>query len=153
VDPFRSRKAAGRRRAALVIWLTHSNARGDGKAYEIISAQDPSGSLKFATLPRRNLSVEARDKAAKTGAQTRATSIDNPRRQYPLHVDENCLTQSVADIEAQRAQEGIDVVSDGEFGKSIIWGQYVLERFAEFYTELDAREPIAAATVSGQVKL
>ena len=27
------------------------------------------------------------------------------------------------------------------------------ERFAEFYTELDASEPIAAVTVSGQVKL
>jgi len=61
-----------------------------------------------------------------------------------------------------------------EFGISIIRAQYALERlsgferrpieqeaamplkrerFAEFYTELDAREPIAAVTVSGQVKL
>src|SRR6476619_2023125 len=77
------------------------------------------------------------------------------------------LTQSVADVVRQQAQAGIDVVSDGEFGKSISWSQYVLERlsgferrpfapgsntfqrgadrtrFAEFYAELDAREGVA----------
>ena len=65
---------------------------------------------------------------------------------------------------AGRPQAGVDVVSDGEFGKSISWSQYALERlsgferrpvkpganpfqrgadrerFAEFYAELDARE-------------
>jgi 5-methyltetrahydropteroyltriglutamate--homocysteine methyltransferase len=77
------------------------------------------------------------------------------------------LTQSVADVVRQQAQAGIDVVSDGEFGKSISWSQYVLERlsgferrpfapgsntfqrgadrtrFAEFYAELDAREGVS----------
>lgn len=77
---------------------------------------------------------------------------------------ERCLTDSVADIVKRQAQAGIDVISDGEFGKSISWSQYVLERlsgferrpvkpggnpfqrgadrdrFAEFYGELDARE-------------
>src|SRR6202030_1580888 len=66
-----------------------------------------------------------------------------------------CLTNSVA---------GIDVVDDGEFGKTISWSQYALERlsgferrsikggvnpfargadrtrFAAFYAELDARD-------------
>ena len=61
------------------------------------------------------------------------------------------------------------MVSDGEFGKSISWSQYVLERlsgferrpfkpgantfqrgidrekFAEFYAELDAREGVATS--------
>src|SRR6516165_6598829 len=69
---------------------------------------------------------------------------------------EACLKSSVA-----------EVVRDGEFGKSISWSQYVLERlsgferrpikpgtnpftrgvdrerFAEFYAELDAREGVA----------
>jgi 5-methyltetrahydropteroyltriglutamate--homocysteine methyltransferase len=86
---------------------------------------------------------------------------------------ERCLTESVADIVQQQAKAGVDVVSDGEFGKSISWSQYVLERlsgferrpikpgtnpfargadrvrFAEFYAELDARE--AAATTSESV--
>ena len=80
---------------------------------------------------------------------------------------DRCLADSVAAIVRQQADAGIDVVSDGEFGKSISWSQYVLERlsgferrpfkpgantfqrgvdrekFAEFYAELDAREGVA----------
>src|ERR1700688_4225706 len=77
---------------------------------------------------------------------------------------EECLANSVAEVVRQPAAAGVDVVSDGEFGKSISWSQYALERlsgferrpvgpsahpfqrggdrekFAEFYAELDARE-------------
>src|SRR5438045_1000967 len=80
---------------------------------------------------------------------------------------DQCLTQSVADVVHEQAKTGVDVVSDGEFGKSISWSQYVIERlsgferrpfkpgqntfqrgadrtrFAEFYAELDAREGVA----------
>jgi 5-methyltetrahydropteroyltriglutamate--homocysteine methyltransferase len=76
---------------------------------------------------------------------------------------------SVAAIVRHQAEAGVDVVSDGEFGKAISWSQYVLERlsgferrpfkpgvntfqrgadrekFAEFYAELDAREGVATA--------
>src|SRR4051794_16134898 len=80
---------------------------------------------------------------------------------------DRCLTESVASVVRQQAETGVDVVSDGEFGKSISWSQYVLERlsgferrpfkpggnvfqrgvdrtrFAEFYAEMDAREGVA----------
>jgi len=83
-----------------------------------------------------------------------------------------CLRQSVADVVHRQAEAGVDVVSDGEFGKSISWSQYVLERlsgferrplkgeanpfqrgadrekFAEFYADLDAREGVATTTDS-----
>jgi 5-methyltetrahydropteroyltriglutamate--homocysteine methyltransferase len=84
---------------------------------------------------------------------------------------QKCLTDAVAEVVGQQAQAGIDVVSDGEFGKSISWSQYALERlsgferraikseaanpfkrgadrtrFAEFYAELDAREGVATTT-------
>ena len=87
---------------------------------------------------------------------------------------DKCLASSVADVVQRQAQAGIDVVSDGEFGKSISWSQYVLERlsgferrpitagttnpfargadrtrFAEFYAELDARE--TPATISESI--
>jgi 5-methyltetrahydropteroyltriglutamate--homocysteine methyltransferase len=86
---------------------------------------------------------------------------------------EACLASSVAEVVRQQADAGIDVVSDGEFGKSISWSQYVLERlsgferrpiktganpfargadrtrFAEFYAELDARE--TPATISESI--
>ena len=82
-----------------------------------------------------------------------------------------CLTKSVADVVKRQAEAGIDVVSDGEFGKSISWAQYALTRlsgferrpiksdtanpfkrgadrtrFADFYAELDAREGVATTS-------
>jgi 5-methyltetrahydropteroyltriglutamate--homocysteine methyltransferase len=82
-----------------------------------------------------------------------------------------CLTDSVAEVVQQQAQVGIDVISDGEFGKSISWAQYALTRlsgferrpikneaanpfkrgadrtrFAEFYAELDAKEGVATTS-------
>jgi 5-methyltetrahydropteroyltriglutamate--homocysteine methyltransferase len=83
---------------------------------------------------------------------------------------QKCLTASVADVVREQAQAGIDIVSDGEFGKSISWAQYALERlsgferrpikkdanpfkrgadrtkFAEFYAELDSKEAVATTT-------
>jgi 5-methyltetrahydropteroyltriglutamate--homocysteine methyltransferase len=80
---------------------------------------------------------------------------------------ESCLTESVAEVVRRQAAAGIDVISDGEFGKSISWSQYALERlsgferrpvkpganpiargadrqkFPEFYAELDAREGLS----------
>src|SRR6516225_478952 len=88
---------------------------------------------------------------------------------YDRAAYEVCLKSSVAEVVRHQAQVGVDVVSDGEFGKSISWSQYVLERlsgfeqrpikpgtnpftrgvdrdrFAEFYAELDAREGVATA--------
>jgi 5-methyltetrahydropteroyltriglutamate--homocysteine methyltransferase len=78
-----------------------------------------------------------------------------------------CLKQSVADVVRRQAEIGVDVISDGEYGKAISWNQYVVERlsgfelraippgyrpgtpgadrtrFKEFYAELDVREPMA----------
>jgi 5-methyltetrahydropteroyltriglutamate--homocysteine methyltransferase len=75
---------------------------------------------------------------------------------------EQCLWNSVVEVVRRQAQAGIDIPSDGEFGKNISWSQYALERlsgferrpvsrdknpfyggadrarFAEFYAEMDA---------------
>jgi 5-methyltetrahydropteroyltriglutamate--homocysteine methyltransferase len=82
-----------------------------------------------------------------------------------------CLAQSVSEAVKQQAGAGIDVVSDGEFGKSISWAQYALTRlsgferrpikeekanpfkrgadrtrFAEFYEELDQKQAVSTTT-------
>jgi 5-methyltetrahydropteroyltriglutamate--homocysteine methyltransferase len=86
------------------------------------------------------------------------------REAYDEAAYQRCLTDTVAEIVRRQAETGVDVVSDGEFGKSISWSQYVLERlsgfesrpsmtghdpyaygadrarFKEFYEELDARD-------------
>ena len=81
------------------------------------------------------------------------------------------LTETVAEVVRQQAEAGVDVVSDGEFGKGISWSQYVFERmsgfekrpftpttgnpftrgadrerFSEFYQELDARDHVETIT-------
>jgi 5-methyltetrahydropteroyltriglutamate--homocysteine methyltransferase len=90
---------------------------------------------------------------------------------YDEKAYQQCLTASVAEVVRKQADAGIDVVSDGEFGKSISWAQYALERlsgferrpineeaanpfkcgadrtkFAEFYAELDAKEAVSTTT-------
>ena len=88
-------------------------------------------------------------------------------RSYDRAGYEACLKESVADVVRRQAEVGLDVISDGEFGKAISWNQYVVERlsgfelrtippghrpgtpgadrtrFKEFYAELDVREPMA----------
>jgi 5-methyltetrahydropteroyltriglutamate--homocysteine methyltransferase len=87
----------------------------------------------------------------------------------------NCLRATVEDVVRRQREAGIDVPSDGEFGKSISWSQYALERlsgferrsvrpgehgfargadrarFADFYRELDAAEgpPSAVGASAG----
>lgn len=43
-----------------------------------------------------------------------------------------CLQDAVADVVRQQAAAGIDIVSDGEFGKNVSWSRYVLERLSGF---------------------
>ena len=90
---------------------------------------------------------------------------------YDVKAYQACLTASVAEVVRQQEAAGVDIPSDGEFGKSISWAQYALERlsgferrpirqdsanpfkrgadrtqFAEFYAELDAKEAVATTT-------
>jgi len=91
---------------------------------------------------------------------------------YDTAAYDACLTHSVAEIVRQQAEAGVDVVSDGEFGKAISWSQYALERlsgferrpiagdanpfkrgadrerFAEFYAELDAHDGVSTTAES-----
>jgi 5-methyltetrahydropteroyltriglutamate--homocysteine methyltransferase len=77
-----------------------------------------------------------------------------------------CLKAAVAEVVHKQAKIGIDVVSDGEFGKAISWAQYPLfrlrgferrrfnagknpftrgvdrTRFPEFYAELDSHDKV-----------
>ena len=87
-----------------------------------------------------------------------------------------CLADSVSKVVREQAAAGIDVPSDGEFGKGISWSQYALERlsgferrpaaagpsrfqrgadrsrFADFYAELDAASgpPAMAGATAGE---
>ncbi|HEX6690817.1 MAG TPA: cobalamin-independent methionine synthase II family protein [Burkholderiales bacterium] len=87
-----------------------------------------------------------------------------------------CLRESVAAVVKRQVEAGVDIPSDGEFGKGISWSQYVLDRmsgfirrpakpgehgfargadrarFADFYKELDAADgPPAAVNASAGI--
>src|SRR5215208_280109 len=49
---------------------------------------------------------------------------------------DRCLAESVAGVVRRQAEAGVDVVSDGEFGKAISWSQYALERLSGFERRL-----------------
>jgi 5-methyltetrahydropteroyltriglutamate--homocysteine methyltransferase len=95
---------------------------------------------------------------------------------YDAKAYRECLRTSVTQVVRRQAEAGIDIPSDGEFGKSISWSQYALERlsgferrparpgehgfargadrarFAEFYQDLDAADgPPAAVGASAGV--
>ena len=100
-------------------------------------------------------------------AQIRARQSGNG---FDAKAFDACLTESVAEIVAAQVKAGVDVVSDGEFGKFISWSQYVLDRFSgferrpfdakgnpwargadrirfkDFYAELDAQDAPATQT-------
>src|SRR5687768_1792399 len=96
------------------------------------------------------------------------------REPYDEAAYQRTLGESVKEVVRRQAELGIDVPSDGEFGKAISWSQYALERlsgferrqappggnpfargadrarFAEFYAELDRADgPPATAGASG----
>ena len=56
---------------------------------------------------------------------------------------ESLLARSVGDVVRQQAEVGIDLVSDGEFGKTISWSRYILERLNGFE---DRSDPTTTAT-------
>jgi 5-methyltetrahydropteroyltriglutamate--homocysteine methyltransferase len=51
---------------------------------------------------------------------------------YDSTAFEGCLKGSVADVVRKQAEVGIDIVSDGEYGKTISWSRYILDRLAGF---------------------
>jgi len=98
---------------------------------------------------------------------------------YDAQAHARSLAEEVKAVVRQQAETGIDVVSDGEFGKGISWSQYVVdrlagfekrpftpsgnpfrrgadrERFSEFYKELDSRDHVDIKTdmvVVGPIK-
>ena len=45
---------------------------------------------------------------------------------------DKCLKESVAEVVQQQIQAGVDIVNDGEFGKSTSWSLYALQRLSGF---------------------
>ena len=54
------------------------------------------------------------------------------REPYEQAAFDACLHDAVADVVHKQAEIGLDVINDGEYGKTISWSRYVLERMSGF---------------------
>src|SRR3954453_21045487 len=52
------------------------------------------------------------------------------RAPYDRAAYERCLADSVKEVVRRQVEIGVDIPSDGEFGKAISWSQYALERLS-----------------------
>lgn len=62
-----------------------------------------------------------------------------------------CLSDSIAEVVRQQAEAGVDIVSDGEFGKTDNWAWYVHQRISGFVerpaTEAELKDPLTARSM------
>jgi 5-methyltetrahydropteroyltriglutamate--homocysteine methyltransferase len=58
-----------------------------------------------------------------------------------------CLEASVADVARAQADIGLDIINDGEFGKTISWSRYVVERLSGVVRQTTDRESMPAGIV------
>ena len=54
-----------------------------------------------------------------------------------------CLDQSVARVVREQADVGLDIINDGEFGKTISWSRYVLTRMSGLERKAAPSDPNA----------
>jgi 5-methyltetrahydropteroyltriglutamate--homocysteine methyltransferase len=62
-----------------------------------------------------------------------------------------CLSESIAQVVAQQAEAGVDIVSDGEFGKTGNWAWYIQQRISGFSqrpaTAEESKDPLATMSM------
>jgi 5-methyltetrahydropteroyltriglutamate--homocysteine methyltransferase len=68
---------------------------------------------------------------------------------YDAKAYEECLRRSVADVVKKQVESGVDIVSDGEYGKSISWSRYILDRLSGFEERHD-KTPGFRSAVAGK---
>jgi len=68
---------------------------------------------------------------------------------YDAKAYEDCLRRSVADVVKKQVGAGVDIVSDGEYGKSISWSRYILDRLSGFEERHD-KTPGFKSAVAGK---
>jgi hypothetical protein len=68
-------------------------------------------------------------------------------RPYDEAAFETCLHDSVAEVVRKQAEIGLNIVNDGEYGKTISWSRYVLQRLSGFEQRGQREAGMPAAVV------
>jgi len=77
-------------------------------------------------------------------------------RPYDQAAHAACLQESIAEVVRQQAEAGLDIVSDGEFGKTDNWAWYIHQRISGFTqrpaTEDELKDPLMASSMGQDFK-
>jgi 5-methyltetrahydropteroyltriglutamate--homocysteine methyltransferase len=77
-------------------------------------------------------------------------------RPYDQAAHAACLQESIAEVVWQQAEAGVDIVSDGEFGKTDNWAWYIHQRISGFTqrpaTEDELKDPLMASSMGHDFK-
>ena len=76
-------------------------------------------------------------------------ALQQEGKPYDAAAYQECLRRSVADVVKKQTAVGIDIVSDGEYGKSISWSRYILDRLSGFEERQD-KTPGFRSAVAGK---
>jgi len=91
-----------------------------------------------SAAPRRAPASGGRILTAHVGSLVRPPALRNflaAQRDGQLYDEtafQACLHDSVAEVVRKQADIGLDIVNDGEYGKTISWSRYVLRRLSGF---------------------
>jgi 5-methyltetrahydropteroyltriglutamate--homocysteine methyltransferase len=104
----------------------------------------------MATNQHRILTTHVGSLVRLPGLVTFLEDIDEGRP-YDQSAYEACLRQSIAEVVQLQAEAGVDIVSDGEFGKSGNWAWYIRQRISGFSertaTPEEIKDPLATMSM------
>jgi 5-methyltetrahydropteroyltriglutamate--homocysteine methyltransferase len=107
---------------------------------------------KSAT-PRRSRASGGRILTTHVGSLVRPPALreflaaERDGQRYDEAAFRGCLHDSVAEVVRRQADMGLDIVNDGEYGKTISWSRYVLRRLSGFEQRGPSETGMPAAVV------
>jgi len=106
-----------------------------------------------ARAPRRKATDTSRILTTHVGSLVRPPQLreflaaQRDKRPYDEAAFARTLHDSVADVVRRQAEIGLDIINDGEYGKTISWSRYVLQRLSGFEQRPSNESGMPAAVV------
>jgi 5-methyltetrahydropteroyltriglutamate--homocysteine methyltransferase len=102
------------------------------------TVKPPSKPARKTTAPRASSARHSRILTTHVGSLVRPAELQTflaaqrDRKPFDETAFKACLHDSVADVVRRQADIGLDIINDGEYGKTISWSRYVLSRLSGF---------------------
>jgi 5-methyltetrahydropteroyltriglutamate--homocysteine methyltransferase len=103
-----------------------------------MAAKSSATSARRSAVPNKPAASAGRILTTHVGSLVRPADLktflaaQRDRKPYNEAAFNACLHDSVADVVRRQADIGLDIINDGEYGKTISWSRYVLRRLSGF---------------------